>query len=75
MSENTYDDRTYQDRVLLCPEVVEITRMPTTTVYARMAKGLFPRPIQLGSARRVGWLESDVMKWLRSQPRSTGGRL
>ena len=75
MSENTRDDRTYPDRVLLCPEVVEVTQMPTTTIYARMAQGRFPRPIQLGSARRVGWLESDIMEWLRSQPRSEGGRL
>ena len=58
--------------VLLRREVQAIVRLPTATLYAHMSNGNFPRPIQLGTSRRVGWLKSEVMEWVRSQPRSEG---
>tara|TARA_R100000900_G_scaffold536_1_gene921 strand:+ start:194545 stop:194667 length:123 start_codon:yes stop_codon:yes gene_type:complete len=31
-----------------------------------MAEGSFPKPISLG-ARAVGWIQSDIEKWLDSR--------
>lgn len=54
------------------PEVQATVKLPTATLYALMAAGKFPRPIQLGTSRRVGWLKTEVLEWMRSQPRSQG---
>lgn len=39
------------------------------TIYARIAKGAFPRPIQL-SVRAVRWKQSEVDEWINSRPRT-----
>ncbi|MGH6864889.1 MAG: helix-turn-helix transcriptional regulator [Methyloceanibacter sp.] len=46
-------------------EVVSITGLPTSTLYEKIARGEFPRPVQI-SARRVAWLESEVAAWQKS---------
>ena len=43
-------------------------------IYALIAEGLFPRPLQVGR-RAVRWIEQEVQEWLSSRPRSgTDGR-
>ena len=37
------------------------------TIYAEMAKGKFPKQIQLTGARSVGWHESAVVQWIESR--------
>jgi prophage regulatory protein len=46
--------------------VLELTGLSTSTIYAMMARGDFPRPVRLG-IRAVGWRESDVRDWLESR--------
>lgn len=58
------------DSVLRRPEVKRLTGIGTSTLYALMAKGEFPRPLKL-SARSVGWRESDVRLWIET--RETAG--
>lgn len=60
------------DRVLDRKKVELITTFSTSKLYREMEKGSFPRPILLGTKRRVGWLESEILAWLRTQPRSQG---
>lgn len=43
---------------------VGLTRSP---LYARIKAGTFPKPVQLGNARAVGWLEHEVAAWLAAQ--------
>lgn len=44
---------------------VEIrTGLSRSTIYARIAEGTFPRPIDLGG-RAVGWLETEINSWLQ----------
>lgn len=48
-----------------------------STLYARIAAGLFPPPIQLGSPRIIGWLAADVTAAINdmvraSRPEETG---
>jgi prophage regulatory protein len=37
-----------------------------STIYAKIARGEFPAPIDLG-ARAVAWLESDIDEWIASR--------
>lgn len=64
--------KTYADRGLSREEVEHITTLSTSALYRRMSEGTFPRPVALGSKRRVAWIESEVLAWLRAQPRSQG---
>ena len=45
-------------RVLRLRDVRARTGQATSTIYAAMAAGKFPRPIPLGE-RAVGWLEAE----------------
>ena len=51
--------KTMTDRFLRLPEVKKLSGMSRSTIYLRIAEGLYPRPIQLGT-RMVGWRESEV---------------
>lgn len=43
---------------------VGLTRSP---LYARIKAGDFPRPVQLGNGRAVGWIEAEIEAWLAEQ--------
>ena len=51
------------EKILRRPVVQEITSLPTSTLYAKIAEGTFPKPLKLGK-RSVGWRESDIRAWL-----------
>jgi prophage regulatory protein len=53
-----------QLRILRLPAVREKTGYPTTTIYDKMKRGEFPRPVGLGP-HSVGWVESEVDEHLR----------
>ena len=55
-----------QPRFLRLPQVLEMTGMSKTYIYARIKDGTFPKQIQLGS-RSVVWSEQEVTKWLEDQ--------
>ena len=59
-----------QPRFLRLAEVLEMTGMGKTFIYARMKDGTFPKQIQLGS-RSVVWNEQEVIKWMEDQMAST----
>lgn len=50
------------DRFWRRAAVCEETGLPTSTLYAKIAKGEFPRPVKIGS-RAVAWRERDVKAW------------
>jgi prophage regulatory protein len=61
---------------LRCRQVVERTGISRSLIYAYMRTGTFPAPIRI-SARRVGWLESEVTAWIAerlSANKQRGGR-
>ena len=51
--------------ILRLPQVSELTGLSRSTIYMRIAQGLFPKPVSLGS-RAVGWRSSEVDEWLQS---------
>ena len=56
--------------ILRLPTVKSRTGLSRSTIYLRIAKGEFPKPISLGG-RAVGWLESDVENWLADKIESS----
>jgi len=50
-------------KILRLPEVKGSTGLSRSSIYLRIANGGFPKSISLGG-RAVGWLESDIQKWL-----------
>lgn len=56
--------------ILRLPDVIGMTGLPESSIYALIAKDEFPRPIALG-AKRVGWSLSDVQAWLYAKIEAT----
>ena len=54
------------ETILRRKQVEVRTGLSRSTIYLRISKGIFPKPISLG-ARAVGWLESEVEDWLEQQ--------
>lgn len=50
-------------KILRLPTVKEKSGLSRSTIYLRIKKGDFPKPISLGD-RAVGWLENDIDDWL-----------
>jgi prophage regulatory protein len=46
--------------------VEQRTGLSRSTLYQYMKDGAFPKPVQLG-LRAVGWLESDISKWITAR--------
>lgn len=55
-----------KDFILRLPKVSKNTGLSRSTIYERIAKGTFPKQIQLGE-KSVGWLDSEISEWLDGQ--------
>ena len=64
-------ERLMTDKMLRIEEVMEITRLSRATIYRKMSKGQFPKPLKLGD-RAVRWRQSEIEAWLASLPRAMG---
>ena len=61
---NILDEQTAQNlRLIRRKEVQAKTGFGASSIYAEMAKGNFPKAIQI-SERRVAWLESEIDLWI-----------
>jgi prophage regulatory protein len=52
--------------ILRLPAVKARTGLSRSTIYLRISKGDFPKPVSLGG-RAVGWIEAEVNEWLNQQ--------
>lgn len=52
--------------ILRLPAVKARTGLSRSTIYLRISKGSFPKPVSLGG-RAVGWVEAEVNAWLNRQ--------
>ncbi len=50
-------------KILRLPEVIEITGLSRSSIYAFMKEGNFPLSINLG-ARAVGWKAEEIHGWI-----------
>ncbi len=48
------------------PEVEQVTGLPRSSIYERIAAGRFPKPIPL-DGRAVGWLEPEIIEWQKQR--------
>jgi prophage regulatory protein len=53
-------------KILRRPELERVTGLPRSTIYEKISRGEFPKPIPL-SGRSVGWLEGEVLDWQRAR--------
>jgi prophage regulatory protein len=53
-------------QVLRLPDVKQRVCLSRSSIYLAISKGTFPSPIPLG-IRSVGWLESDVERWIQER--------
>ncbi len=54
------------NKVLRLKAVKDSTGLSRSSIYAMIKSCEFPSNISLGS-RSVGWLESDIQKWINSR--------
>lgn len=50
-------------QMLRAPDVLRLSGLSRSTLYARVSDGTFPSPTKLG-ARAVAWRSDDLQKWL-----------
>ena len=55
-------------RLLTLRDVLNITALSRSSVYALMAESRFPKPLRVGS-RAVRWVEQEVLDFIASCPR------
>jgi len=53
-------------RSLRLPQVIVMTGLKKTTIYALQKAGRFPRSVSL-TTTAVGWLEAEVEDWLANR--------
>jgi len=53
-------------RMLRLPEVMARTGLSRSTIYERVARRRFPRPVSLGE-RAIGWIEAEIDAWIRER--------
>lgn len=54
--------------ILRLPQVKGRTGLSRSTIYLRISRGTFPKPITLGEdARAIGFLESEIEAWIAQQ--------
>lgn len=54
-------------RIVRLKEIQQMTGLSRSTIYAQIAKGNFPKQIQLTEGRSVGWHEQAVIEWIESR--------
>jgi len=53
-------------RVIKLKDVIDTTGLSKSSIYAYMARGAFPKPIQLGP-RAVAWVEGEIHEWVNQK--------
>ena len=48
------------------PEVVKLTGLPRSTIYALIKENRFPGQISLGP-RTVGWVRQEIDQWIEEK--------
>lgn len=55
--------------ILRIREVSRMVGVGRATIYRLLARGDFPRPLQLG-ARSIGWREDEIQEWIEGRERA-----
>ena len=63
-------NQTTTHRIIRLPEVISKTGLSRSTIYLRVSRNGFPKPVNLGG-RAVGWVEAEIQEWLNLQIESS----
>ncbi len=55
-------------KILRLPQVKSLIGCSRSWIYLKISEGVFPLSISLGSIS-VGWLESEIINWLKQRIR------
>lgn len=58
-------------KLLKLPEVIRLTALSRSSIYAYSSIGEFPKPIPTGK-RAVAWLESEINEWIDTKAKQRG---
>jgi|GEM_PF-3270949 len=61
-------------RIILDPEVKQVTGLSRTSRWRMIERGEFPAPVRLSSGR-VGFFEDEVADWQSNLPRANEGSI
>lgn len=53
-------------RLMKLPEVTATTGLGRSSIYERIAQGVFPRPVPLGG-RAVAWVSTEIDDWIMAR--------
>ncbi len=53
--------------IIRLPELCKKIGMSKPSVYRMMKEGNFPKSIQITGVRSVGWIESDIDRWIEAR--------
>ena len=59
--------------ILKLPAVQIKVQLSRSSIYRLESEGQFPKRIQLGAGRSVGWYLHEVEEWLANRPRVSDG--
>lgn len=54
-------------RILRRRQVEERTGLSRSTIYSRMSENAFPRPVNLGGGKAVGWIKAEIDAWIKER--------
>lgn len=66
-------------RLIRRKEVEQVIGLSRSTIYARLDKNspqfdeTFPRPVNLGNAKSVAWVEAEIQAWIASRIAASRG--
>jgi prophage regulatory protein len=55
-------------RIIRIRDVIALTGLSRSAIYAAVKAGTFPRQVKL-SARSSGWVRGEVVEWMKGRPR------
>jgi prophage regulatory protein len=58
-------------KILKLPDVMKVTALSRSSIYAFISENTFPKPVQLG-IRAVGWLENEIDDWIKQRAETRG---
>lgn len=61
------------ERILKLPDVIAMTALSRSSLYAYAKEGRFPVPIPLGP-KAVGWKLSEVVAWIDERTKSRNSK-
>lgn len=51
-------------------ELTKVVSLPKSSIFAKIARGEFPRPIKLG-ARASAWRSDEISQWIEARTKAS----